>query len=135
VSWPFVCDSQPRKHMQLIPIAQLQLQKPAGVSVVPPVDDAVLRSYSSAVESGATNGSASARVPFRIAEFDFKHAVCMVGRDALAMTDDNAGGVLARVPRRATCRLRRVLYPVVVRCHVTALSGVQLCFSRRTSDC
>lgn len=92
--------SQPRKHMQLIPLLSIEDNietavrgAGAGSITAPPVEALVLR---------ARTGPAStvpARSPFTLPEFRFAHAVCSLGSDPYALHADSAGELLCSTYR------------------------------------
>ncbi|RYG45004.1 hypothetical protein EON67_11100, partial [archaeon] len=85
--------SQPRRHMQFIPYAALHSAltghvRLASLEASVPIDAAI------AYARARQGYSALPAQPFQLSVLPFPHAVCMVGGDVLARTEDGAADLL-----------------------------------------
>jgi ATP adenylyltransferase len=83
--------SQPRKHMQVVPLDAIAASRPQlAAAGVPPVPmEAAVNAHLEAQGWRTRPG-----VPFRLADLQFKHAACSLGGDVPALSDEAAAAAL-----------------------------------------
>jgi ATP adenylyltransferase len=83
--------SQPRKHMQVVPLAAIAASRPQlAAAGVPPVPmEAAVNAHLEAQGWRTRPG-----VPFRLSDLPFKHAACSLGGDVPALSDEAAAAAL-----------------------------------------